>query len=140
MATFLQLSLDEKFATLRTQFSPANEPYMASIFEEMMNTAADNKSYDKMVEMGDRVIQQINPYAFTNIAPTLFAGLKAMKWQWRYNAFGYGTICLIDLAGNELELNVQIDSIKSSNIIKGKERENSMVLYIVGCTMEPNTR
>jgi elongation factor 3 len=81
MSTFLQLSLDEKIATLREQFSPANETYAASIFEEMMNTAADNKSYDKMVEMGDRVIQQINPYAFTKIAPTLFAGLKSMKWQ-----------------------------------------------------------
>jgi elongation factor 3 len=81
MSTFLQLSLDEKIATLREQFSPANEPYAASIFEEMMNTAADNKSYDKMVEMGDRIIQQINPYAFTKIAPTLFAGLKSMKWQ-----------------------------------------------------------
>ena len=81
MTTFLQLSLDEKLATLCEQFSPANEPYMASIFEEMMNTAADNKSYDKMVEMGDRMIQQINPYAFTQIAPILFGGLKSMKWQ-----------------------------------------------------------
>ena len=81
MSTFLQLSLDDKFATLRDQFSPANEPYMASIFEEMMNVAADNKSYDKMVEMGDQMIRQINPYAFTQIAPTLYGGLKAMKWQ-----------------------------------------------------------
>lgn len=81
MTTFLQLSFDEKLATLCDQFSPAIEPYMASIFEEMMNVAADNKSYDKMVEMGDHIVHKINPYAFTKIAPTLFNGLKSIKWQ-----------------------------------------------------------
>ena len=85
MSKFTDLSTDEKINTIiqNSESEPHMEPELIKTMDSIIQSALDSKKYESALLAGERIIQKSNPYAFTKIAPFLFAGFTSMKWQIR---------------------------------------------------------
>ena len=78
---FNELKIDEQIEWLDTNFSRQLEPELINYFDILIEKSSDHKLTLKYIELGQKIIELINPYCWDKIAHKLFQGFVSIKWQ-----------------------------------------------------------
>jgi len=75
------LNIDEQIKWLDANFSQLMEPELINYFDTLIEKSSDSKLALKYVELGQKIIELINPFLWDKIADKLYNGFTSIKWQ-----------------------------------------------------------
>jgi elongation factor 3 len=79
--TLLNLDIDDQIKWLNTNFNQLMEPQLIDYFDTLIEKSSDSKLALKYVELGQKIIELINPFLWDKIANKLYNGFTSIKWQ-----------------------------------------------------------
>jgi len=79
--SFQNSSMDEVLHWINTSYTPANEPFLVSNFETVINYASDAKNQDQTLALVSAILSKVNPQCYDKLALQWFNAFNSMKWQ-----------------------------------------------------------